>query len=158
MLSFTTQAFIPHAKKEQVTDFFINCTTAIYWKWWKWTHLEFYTIKKTEDILWDMVYIDEYVGKTRLKFKAKISQYIRGKILEYQMIKVCALPVWLTMRFKDTPDGVIVFHTLKAGYTGIWKVLDYFIGLYLWHSFEQELTEHAKEEFIKLGNLLKSNT
>ena len=71
------------------------------------------------------------------------------------MIKVFLLPVWFSMEFKNGSDGIDVIHTVKAGYNGIGKILDPLLRLYLSDSFEQQLNEHVKDEFMKLGDLLK---
>ena len=154
MIKFQTITLIPHATSKQVTDFFINCPTSKYKEWWPGTHLEFYTITRTKNNIGNIIYMDEYVGKHRLKFKARISKYKSGKIIEYQFMKGLLLPAWLTMEFKNTPNGVTVKHTVRIGYNGFRKCLDVFIKLYFSNVFEQELNKHAKTEFIKLGNLL----
>ena len=154
MIIFSVTAFIPHVTKEQVTDFFIHCTVPQYQKWWPGVHLELYTMKRIKNELGSIIYFDEYVGNHRLKFKSKITKYERGKIIEYQMIKGCALPALLVMEFTDMPNGVQVTHTLKVGYNGMGKIFDFFLRFYLSASFEKQLSEHVKEEFLKLGNIL----
>lgn len=154
MLIFSTVALVPRATAKQVTDFFINCNSLQYQKWWPEMHYEFYTISRFKNNLGNIVYMNEIVGQYHLKFKARVTKYDSGKIIEYQMIKGCLLPAWVKMEFKDIPDGALVNHTLRVGYNGIGKFFDFFLKLYLSNSFEEQLEGHAKNEFIRLGEII----
>jgi hypothetical protein len=71
---------------KQVSDLFINRTDSDYQKWWQGTHLQFHTIDRTADGIGSLVYFDEYVGRHRLKFKGRITEYAAGKRIEYRMV------------------------------------------------------------------------
>jgi hypothetical protein len=143
---------------KQVSDFFVNCTDSHYQRWWEGTHLQFHTLERTEDVIGSLVYFDEYVGRHRLKFKARITDYAAGKHIEYRLARVLTLPAWLVLEFEDRPDGASIVHTVKVGYQGVGRILDPAIRLYLSDAFEKALNEHADMEFSRLGNLLRQGS
>jgi len=150
-----TRVFVVGVAGKQVTDFFVNCTDSDYQRWWEGTHLEFHTVNRTTEVIGSLVYFDEYVGKHRLKFKGRITNYAAGKHLEYRLAKGLSMPAWLVLEFQDRPDGVEIVHTIKAGYQGIGKMLDPLIRLYLSSLFEEALNKHADTEFSRLGSILR---
>jgi hypothetical protein len=155
MVVLETRVSVEGITGKQVTDFFINCTDSDYRRWWEGTHLEFHTINRTTDGIGSLVYFDEYVGKHRLKFKGRITEYAAGKRIEYRMVKGLPLPAWLVLEFQDRPGGVDIVHTVKAGYRGMGRILDPLIRLYLSDPLEKALNEHAHAEFSRLGDLLR---
>jgi len=155
MVVLQTRVSVEGITGKHVTDFFINCTDADYRKWWEGTHLEFHTISRTTDVIGSLVYFDEYVGKHRLRFKGRITDYAAGRCIEYRMVKGLPLPAWLVLEFQDRPDGVDIVHTVKAGYRGMGGILDPLIRLHLSDTFEKALNEHAQAEFSRLGDLLR---
>jgi uncharacterized protein YndB with AHSA1/START domain len=155
MVVLETRVLVKGITGKRVTDFFINCTDPDYQRWWEGTHLQFHTVNRTEDVIGSLVYFDEYVGRHRLKFKGRITDYAPGKRIEYRMVRGLSLPAWLVLEFQDRPDGTDIVHTIKAGYQGIGKVLDPLIRLYLSDAFEEALNKHADTEFSRLADLLR---
>ena len=155
MVVLQTRVSVEGITGRQVTDFFINCTDSDYQRWWEGTHLQFHTINRTSESIGSLVYFDEYVGKHRLKFNGRITDYAVGRRIEYRMVKGLSLPAWLVLEFHDRPGGVDVVHTVKAGYQGMGKILDPLIRLHLSDAFEKALSEHARVEFSRLGDLLR---
>ena len=155
MIVLETRVLVRGISGKRVTDFFINCTDPDYQRWWEGTHLQFHTINRTEDVIGSLVYFDEYVGRHRLKFKGRITDYAPGKRIEYRMVRGLSLPAWLVLEFQDRPDGTDIVHTVKAGYQGTGKVLDPLIRLYLSDAFEEALNKHADTEFSRLADLLR---
>lgn len=155
MVVLETRVPVEGITGRQVSDFFINCTDSDYQRWWEGTHLEFHTISRTTDGIGSLVYFDEHVGKHRLKFRGRITDYAAGKRIEYRMVKGLPLPAWLALEFEDRPGGVDILHTVRAGYQGPGRVFDPLIRLYLSDDFEKALDEHARDEFSRLGHLLR---
>jgi hypothetical protein len=155
MVVLQTRVRIKGVTGKRVTEFFVSCTDTEYQRWWEGTHLQFHTINRTADIIGSLVYFDEYVGRRRLKFKGRITDYEVGKRIEYRMVKGLSLPAWLVLEFQDSADGTDILHTVKAGYQGIGKALDPLIRLHLSSTFERDLNEHANTEFSRLGDLLR---
>ena len=112
MVVLQTRVAVQGITGRHVTDFFINCADADYQRWWEGTHLQFHTINRAADIIGSLVYFDEYVGRHRLKFKGRITEYAAGKRIEYRMAKGLSLPAWLVLEFQDRPGGVDIVHTV----------------------------------------------
>jgi len=155
MVVLQTRVAVQGITGRHVTDFFINCADADYQRWWEGTHLQFHTINRAADVIGSLVYFDEYVGRHRLKFKGRITEYAAGKRIEYRMAKGLSLPAWLVLEFQDSPGGVDIVHTVRAGYQGVGRILDPLIRLYLSDDFERALNEHADAEFSRLGDHLR---
>lgn len=157
MVEMQTEVPVDGISGRQVTDFFVTCTDSDYRTWWEGTHLEFHTVERKTDVIGSVVYFDEYVGKHRLKFGGRITDYAPGKRLEYKLARGIPLPAWFAMECRDRPDGhgVDIIHTVRAGYEGIGRVLDPLIRLYLSVEFEEALNSHAHAEFTRLGYLLR---
>jgi hypothetical protein len=64
------------------------------------------------------------------------------------------LPAWLVLDLEDTPDGLVVTHTMQAGYGNIGRILDPLLRLYLSKKFEKDMEAHAHYEFPKLAEML----
>ena len=100
--------------------------------------------------------MDEYIGKHRVKMKGVVLHYIPKKAIQLQLIKFIKLPVWLRMEFEDNENGVLIKHTISAGYKGIGSLLDPLFKLHFNNDFRRAMDEHVKTEFPKLRDLLHS--
>jgi len=138
-------------------DFIINVTNEVYQNWWPGTHLELQVIKRFPDNIGDIVVFDEYIGKRRVKFQTIVEKYIPGKEIVWKLDKGMLMPAWMTLECKDNNEGVTITHTLKAGYTGIGKLLDPFIKLFFPAGYRKDLLEHSETEFNKLPGFLSEN-
>ena len=152
MITMKTDVNVNGTSAKDICNFMLNCTDQDYQDWWKGTHLAFHTIKRFPNEIGNLVHFDEYVGKRRLKFEAIVTKFIPGKEMVWQMKKAIPLPAWLVMEFEDNDRGVRISHTLKAGFSGIGKIFDPLLRIYLSKEFEQELNEHAHIEFAKLAH------
>ena len=132
----------------------LNCTDEDYQNWWPGTHLAFHTTKRFPGDFGNLVYFDEYVGRRRLKFEGVLIKSIPGKEIVWQMKKVVRLPAWLVLELDDTDAGVVITHTIKAGFAGVGRLFDPFLRLFLTKDFEQDMEEHAQIEFTKLAEIL----
>ncbi len=154
MIRMTTRVDVKGVTGQAVSDFMLNCTDRDYQRWWPGTHLAFHTLKRRPGHVGSLVYFDEYVGRRRLAFQGVVTELIPGKRLVWQMQKVIRLPGWLMLDFSDHAGGVTITHTLAVGWTGIGRVLDPILRIYLSPGFERELQMHARTEFPKLAELL----
>jgi len=154
MIAMRTQVQVQGISGKSVSDFMLNCTDQAYQDWWPGTHLAFHTTKRFPNDLGNLVYFDEYVGRRRLKFEAVVVKNVPGKEIVWQMSKVVRLPAWLVLEFDDNDAGVVITHTIKAGFAGIGRLLDPFLRLYLNKGFEQDLEQHAHIEFARLAEIL----
>ena len=154
MLTLQTIVDVQGLSGQQVTDFLLNCDDKQYQQWWAGTHLQFHTIKRYPDNIGNVVYMDEYVGRRRLKMKAIVLKAVPGKKIVWQMQKGIRLSAWLTLTVEDIEDSVRITHTITAGFNGIGKTLDPVLRLYLSRSFENAMDEHARIEFPKLREMV----
>ena len=154
MIAMTTEVSVSGISGRSIYDFMLNCTDKDYQDWWGGTHLAFHTTRRFPNDLGNLVYFDEYVERRRLKFEGVVAKIIPGKEIVWQMKKVVRLPDWLVLELKDNDEGVVITHTIKAGFAGIGRLLDPFLRLYLNKGFEKDLEEHAYIEFAKLAEIL----
>ncbi len=154
MISIQSRVEVSGAAGAELIDFMLTCSDETYQAWWPGTHLAFHTTQRFPHDLGNRVYFDEYVGKRRLRFKAVISAITPGRKIVWQMVKGFKLPVWLTLQATDKRDGVLVTHTVSAGFSGIGRLLDPLVRLYFSEEFVAELHRHANTEFHKLAELL----
>lgn len=137
-----------------IFDFLISPDDISYEQWWPGTHLKFHTVRKCAGHVGDVIYMDEYVGKRRVQMNAVVTEVELGRKITWQMTKGIRLPVWLLLELKDDASGVMITHTIIAGFKGIGSILDFILRLYFSASFVRAMDEHARIEFPKLGALL----
>lgn len=154
MLNLTTEVFVKGLTGKEITDFLVQCDDGQYQKWWSGVHLQFHTIKRYPESAGSVVYMDEFVGKHRVKMKGVVVNFIPGKKLLLQFKKLIRLPAWLLMEFDDREGGVFIRHIITAGYNGIGKLLDPLLKLHFSDDFRKAMDEHVKTEFPKLRDLL----
>lgn len=82
----------PCLNGREVTDFMLNCDDASYQAWWPGVHLQFHTVRRVTGDVGNAVYMDEYVGRFRLKFHAVVTAAIPGKEITWQFIRGVRLP------------------------------------------------------------------
>ena len=140
----------------EIFNFLINPTDNEYQKWWPGTHLEFHNLRHNPRNIGNVVYMDEYVGKRRVKMTAIVIEAKPGKKITWQFKKIIRLPIWLCLELDDDREGVAVTHTMKAGFESVRRILDVIFRVYLSDAFANAMDEHAKTEFPKLGDMLLS--
>lgn len=154
MVTLKTVVKMKGVTSQEVYDFMLNLNDADYQRWWKGTHLICHTVKKYPGDIGNVVYLDEYVGRHRLKGYAVITKLVPGKEIIYQFKFGVKIPVWLIIRFQDMKDGIHLTHIIEAGGKGIWRIFDPLFQLYLNRSFENDLNAHAHQEFPMLAEML----
>ncbi len=112
-------------------DFLINPNDRDYQRWWPGTHLEFHTVRQRPGQVGDVIYMDEYVDKRRVQMSGVVIEAIPGKKITWQMKEWIRLPVWVDVELEEDAQGVMVIHTIKAGFNGMGRLLDGIFRLYL---------------------------
>jgi len=156
MIAIQSRVHVNGIRGMSIFDFLINPDDSAYQQWWPGTHLKFHTVRKRAGHVGDVIYMDEYVGKRRVQMKAVVTEVELGRKITWQMTKGIRLPVWLLLELKDDASGVMITHTIIAGFKGIGSILDFILRLYFSASFVRAMDEHARIEFPKLGTLLLS--
>jgi hypothetical protein len=154
MVTLKTIVKVKGITSKDIYNFMLNCTDADYQRWWKGTHLSCHTVKQYPSNIGNVIYVDEYVGKYRLKGHAVITRLVPNSEMVYQIKKIVRLPARFTMKFEDGKDGLNIVHIVEAGFHGIGKIFDPLIRLYLSDEYEANLNAHAQEEFPKLAAML----
>jgi len=156
MITLQTKVHVDGISGMPIFDFLLNPNDDAYQQWWQGTHFEFHPIKQRPGHIGDVVYMDEYVGKRRLRFSGVVIEALPGRKITWQIKQGVRLPVWLVIELEDDANGVMLTHTIKAGFNGIASVLDFIFRLYFSSQFVAAMDEHARTEFPLLGRLLLS--
>ena len=105
----------------------------------------------------DVVRMDEYVGRRRLRLSAVVVEAEPGRRIVWRFGRRVRLPARLRLELTDRPGGCLVRHTLEAGFEGIGRVLDPLLRLYLSPRFAADLDQHVRTEFPKLRDHIHGN-
>ena len=155
MLTLTAKVRVDGIAGAEIFDFLANPDDESYRAWWPGIHLQLHTVERGEDHVGDVLYMDEYVGKRRLRMSAVVTEAVRGKRLVWQFKKSIKLPAWLELEFSDYDGGVAITHTVRAGFRGGGRVLDPALRIVLSTAFASDLEEHVRTEFPLLRDLLR---
>jgi hypothetical protein len=156
MINYQSRVHVDKIGSLPIFDFLIDPNDNAYQQWWPGTHLEFHRVRQRSGHVGDVVYMDEYVGKRRVQMNAVVTEVEPGRKITWQMTKGIRLPVWLCLELQDDVSGVMITHTIIAGFKGIGSILDVILRLYFSASFARAMDEHARTEFPRLGALLLS--
>lgn len=154
MITMETEVEVEGLSGVDVTDFLLNPTDEKYRRWWSGTHLEFHVLKSYPDHIGDIVYMDEFIGRHRIRMKGIVENAVPGKLIVWRMKKIVKLPFRVVLKLEENKNGVKITHTLEAGFTGAGKILDPLITFFMPGDFKEAMDEHAKIEFGKLRDLL----
>lgn len=155
MVTLETVVNVKGVGAGDVYAFMLNCSDLDYQKWWPDVHLVFHTVKRYPGDIGNLVYVDEYVGKYRIRGHAVVTSLVPCAEIVWQIKKPVKIPAWFIMRFEDKTDGVEIVHIVSAGFNGPGKIFDPVIRLVLTEEFERQLNLHAQMEFPKLAELLQ---
>lgn len=156
MITIQSQVHVEPGSCQALYNFMINPTDAAYQNWWPGTHLEFHNLRSVPGHIGNLIYMDEYVGQRRLRMAAVVTEAEPGRKITWRFQKFMRLPIWLCLELEEAGAGVVLTHTLKAGFTGAGQILDVFFRLYLSEAFARAMDEHAHIEFPRLGQLLSA--
>jgi len=154
MITLQSQLHVDGVRGNEIVDFLLTCTDQDYQAWWPGTHLQLHTLVRCPDNLGNIVFMDEFIGKRRVKMLGVVRVAEPTKIV-WQLKKVIPLPVWLTLELADDAAGVTLTHTIRAGFDGLGQLFDPLFRLYFSNEFEREMDEHVKTEFPMLRDLLR---
>lgn len=154
MLTLQTQIRVDHITGTQIFDFFVDPDDRAYQRWWPGTHLQFHALERHEDHVGDVIYMDEYVGKRRVRMSVIVLDAVPGKTLVWQFKKGIKLPVRVTFDFADYDGGVAITHTIQAGLRGAGRILDPVLRLYFSRAFATAMDDHVRAEFPLLRDRL----
>ena len=153
MITLKTEVEIAGISGKEITDFLLNPNNENYNKWWRGTHLELHVLKSFPDHVGDIVYMDEFVGKRRVKMKGLVEEAVPGRLIVWRLKSIIRLPVRLLLKLDDNNGGVKITHITEVGFRGVGKMLDQVLKIYFSRSFEKAMNEHVKVEFERFKEL-----
>lgn len=147
MIELETQIHVPSLRAQEITDFFLTCDDAAYQRWWPGTHLSLHNLDGEPGRIGSLVYMDEFVGRRRVRMTGEIREFIPGKRIVWQLRQFIRLPVRLTLELADESDGVRITHSVRAGFGSAGRVFDSILNLWFDEVFRRDLDEHVRLEF-----------
>ena len=154
MLTLETVIHVDGLRGSDVFDFLLRCTDEQYRRWWPGTHLRFHTLRRHVEDVGNLVTMDEFVGRRRVRLQGVVIEAVPGTRIVWRLKKGVPLPGWLCLDLVDDDAGVTIRHTVRAGLGGIGRALDPLLRLYLSAGFVRDLDAHVRAEFARLRDLL----
>ncbi|BBX07312.1 SRPBCC family protein [Mycolicibacterium aichiense] len=148
MLTIRSEVTVPGLTAAEVTGFLSDWTDAAYQQWWPGVHLRLHPVAAGRSgHVGDEVFMDEFIGKRRLRMTAVVVEAEPGRKIVWQMKKGVRLPAWLTIEVTDVTGGVHVRHTITAGWTGPGRLVDPLLRMYFSPDFATAMDQHVHTEF-----------
>ena len=148
MLVIESRVSVPGLTASEVTQFLLAGTDRAYQQWWPGVHLHLHPHPSGRaDHVGDEVFMDEFIGRRRLRMTAVVVEVDAGRKIVWQMKKAVRLPAWLTIEAVDTADGVAIRHAITAGWEGAGRTVDPLLRLYLSPAFAAAMDTHVHTEF-----------
>lgn len=159
MITIKTEMFVEGIRGAEIFDFLLDATDESYRRWWPGTHLRLHVLKRGENHVGDVFYMDEYVGERRVRMQGVVVEAERGKRIVWRLERWgVLLPVRLTLELADRDGGVGLRHTVRAGFVGPGRILDPLFRIYFSGRFAAAMDEHARTEFPMLRDLLAESS
>lgn len=154
VIALETNIRVDGITASEIFDFLANPTDLAYQRWWPGVHLRLHVLERGEEHVGDVIYMDEYVGRRRVRMKAVVLDAVPPKTLVWQFEKGVRLPVRLSLELADEGVGVKIRHRIEAGYAGLGRLLDPLWRLPFSRSFARDLDDHVRREFPLLRDRL----
>ena len=154
MIAIESRLSVEDLTGREVFDFLLNATDDDYGRWWPGTHLRLHALKRGEDHVGDVFYMDEYIGERRVRMKGVVVEAERRRKIVWQFKRWVRLPVRLTLELADRGGGVALRHTIRAGFEGPGRVLYPLLLHYFSPTFAAAMDEHVQAEFPMLRDML----
>ena len=93
MLTLQTEIRVDGIKGKEIFDFLANPDDESYRAWWPGTHLQLHIRERGgNDHVGDIIYMDEYVGRRRLRMNAIVTEAVPGRKLVWRLKRGIKLP------------------------------------------------------------------
>jgi hypothetical protein len=97
--------------------------------------------------------MDEYIGGWRVRVIGVVVTAVPGEKIAWRL--KLPVPVSLTLELADRDSGVVVRHTIRAGFTGAGRILDPLFRIYFFKRFAAAaMDSHVRTEFPLLRDRL----
>ena len=158
MLVYRSETSATGVSGAEITEYLLTGTDARYRAWWPGTHLGLHTLSRGAGCshVGDMVRMDEYVGRRRVRMTGVVTEVVPGELIVWQLRRGVRLPVRLTLRLSDRAGGVAIRHTITAGWAGPGRVADPLIRRFFGPGFAAAMDEHVHIEFGLLADRIRA--
>jgi uncharacterized protein YndB with AHSA1/START domain len=158
MLAIESRVDVAGLTGRDVTGFMLACTDEQYQRWWPGTHLQLHVVGPATGGVGDVVLMDEFIGRRRVRLHGVVEAVEPGRSLVWRFRKIVPLPGRLSLELSPVPGGVSVRHTITAGWPGIGRALDPLLRLYFTPRFTADLDAHVHTEFPLLRDYLRPDS
>jgi uncharacterized protein YndB with AHSA1/START domain len=156
MIELRSMVHVDRINAQEIFDFLMHPTDALYQRWWPGTHLHLHPVGEADATGSMRVHMDEFIGDRRVKMNGVVLEALPARRIVWQLEKGIRLPVWLRLELGYEDAGVTIVHTIRAGFAGIGRLLDPILRIYFSPKFERGMDEHVKAEFPKLRDMLRA--
>lgn len=156
MFTFQTKMHVADFSAKAITDFLLNPSDEAYNHWWKGVHLEYHRVKTGTNHTGDVIYMDEFIGKYRMRTQAVVMSAIPGKYIAWQVKVLFRVPIRLFLELEDDGKGVNLTHTIHVGSRGLGRIFDPLWRIFFPKDFSAAMDEHARIEFPMLREMYKN--
>jgi uncharacterized protein YndB with AHSA1/START domain len=154
VVTLTTTVEVDGMNGSEVFDFLANPDDESYRAWWPGTHLALHVEERGEGHVGDVVHMDEFIGRRRLRMTGVVTEAVPGRRLVWQLAKGIRLPARVRLDLTDDDRGVTITHTTQAGFRGVGRVFDPVLERFLSRWLGDDLDDHVRTEFPRLRDLL----
>lgn len=164
MFTLETRAHVAGLSARAAYDFMIVPTASAFQTWWPGTHLVSRVLRQgvaadgTPSDVGTRVYLEQMIGPFRVRETADIIAATPGRSFTRQVIIGMRLPIFITFDLEDDADGVVITHTIRAGWSGVRRILDPLFRLYFTAAFAAALDEHLLIEYELLRDVVRPKT
>ncbi|MCL2416587.1 MAG: hypothetical protein FWD02_01460 [Bacteroidales bacterium] len=153
---YTMKSHLPDGKAEQFYDFMIEPTDEAYSNWLP-EHHQYHIVKRGKNSpVGDLVFFDQHISPNfRLKSYAIVRVAGRPCEITVQVLKFgMRVPVFVSLYFEDTLNGLVLTEEVRAGYRGVGAIFNPFFRLVLTKRKLSALTKHHNKEWKELERIL----
>jgi hypothetical protein len=161
MIRLQTRTHLDNVTARQVSDFMLSPRDDAYRAWWPGTHRAFHVTRSGTGPghVGDLVWMDELVGSRRVRMAAEVVEAVPDEKLVWRLRRWgLRLPILLTITLQPDDAGVVLCHTITAGWRGWGRMADPLWRLYFSDSFASAMDQHARTEFALLRDVLGPRT
>jgi hypothetical protein len=157
MLTLETRARVEGLSARQVIDAVLAPTDESYRAWWPETHPAFHIVRRGEDHVGYVVWMDQFIGRRR-RMSAVVVEADPGRRTVWQLRRGVRLPARLELEAADRDGACDVRHGLRVGWPGAGRWFDPVPRTYVTRRFAEALGEHVRTECRGLGGTLTLST
>jgi hypothetical protein len=92
MLVITSEVKVSGLTGRDVSDFMMSCTDDQYRDWWPDTHLQLHVLGRATGGVGDVVVMDEFIGRRRLRLHGVVEALEPGRLIVWRFHKIVPLP------------------------------------------------------------------